>query len=89
MTRAPASARFERASKLPRARQDLGRSSFAQKAAATGPRGTWAEREHGIFDIDVENGGFDRFGLTAAWKAICLLPPPDVTSFVRELKRLG
>jgi len=51
--------------------------------------GRWAEREHGVVHIDVEQGGFDRFGLISAWRAICLLPPPDVMSFVRELQRLG
>jgi len=33
--------------------------------------------------VDVENGGFDRLGLSFAWNAICQLPPPPVSSFIQ------
>lgn len=50
--------------------------------------GRWLEQEQGFVHLDYENGGLDRFGLTPAWRAICQIPPPDVTAFVSALTAL-
>jgi hypothetical protein len=50
--------------------------------------GRWLECERGFDHVDVENGGFDRLGLSLAWSAVCQLPPPQVSPFIAALRGL-